>query len=177
MKLLKKTLPITLLILSILFIGSSCDGNDNNNEPEVQACDQSGLYYQLDGGNEVYLPQTTDNVNIVFLDQNTGNSTGDFLMVHELPNGYLFQSSATDIGQMSSQPALSALDLANNEQSKLDILNLWSNTDTVTITFKCTQMETQVNGNVQYTFEGDYTSAGTQHHITGKLCVKIDEIR
>ncbi len=175
MKTLKHILPITLLIISILFIGSSCNGDDNNDEPGIQPCDQLGLHYELDGAAEIYLPQTTDNINIVYLDRNTGNTTGDFLMVHQLGNGYVFQSSATDVDQTSSQS--DASDLANNEGAKLDIATLWSNTDTVTIDFKCTQMQTQVGGNVQYIFEGDYTSAGTQHHIKGKLCVKIDEIR
>ena len=96
-------------------------------------------------------------------------------MVHQLSNGYLFQSHATTIGQVSTHD----VDVSSNSgTSKLDIAGLWSNTNTVTINYTCKRLDTQVNGTIYYTFEGNFIDTqNITHTIEGHICVLIDEVR
>jgi len=169
---LNKIIPITILFVSILLIGISCNGNDND-EPELPECNQRGLHYKIDGGQEVFLPSDNLSGNINYYEhQNTG--VGNLLMVHQLGNGYLFQSSATDIGQTSTHN----IDVTTVESSKLDVFGLWSNTDNVNITYRCDELQDQVNGDVYYSFTGTFQSGSDPvKQIEGYLCVKIHEIR
>jgi len=168
MKILKKILPIILLSVAITLIGTSCN-DDGNNDNKKYSCDNEGLYYTLDGGSEVYLPSTYSGGATNFYTQSTSSLT-----VHQMPNGYLFQSSATDIDQVSGHN----IDVTSSPSSKLDIFSLWSNTDTVNITYTCKRLDQQINGTAYYTFTGTYTdSQNNTHTIEGYLCVKLDEIR
>jgi hypothetical protein len=132
------------------------------------SCDDEGLYYSVDGGAEVYLPSTHDNVNTNFLENNNANLT-----VHQLANGFFFFSKATTEGQTSDHDR----DLANGT-SELSIFSLWSYANTVTILYTCQRNDEQIWGTVYYTFTGSYIDdQNNSHTIDGHLCVLLDEIR
>jgi len=181
MKTLKTILPIALLLFAVITIGPSCGGDlSENPKPTPDNCTEKGLYYTVDDGQEVYVAQTINVPNVVF-SHNTSNNTGLFLMANQSigNNPFIFQSSATDINQASLQ---TLDDLAIVEGSNLEIFSLWSSNtdlepDVVNINFKCTKFENELNGKVQYTFNGNYTSETVTHHIEGRLCLTIDEIR
>jgi hypothetical protein len=163
---LNKILSILFFVFIISSVNIGCDGNDN--EPELPKCTQQGLHYRIDGGQEIFLPSNNQGININYLEN------GNYLMVHQLGNGFIFQSNETDVGQTSTHNN----DLTIAGSSKLDIPNLWSNTDTVNITYRCDELNSQVDGDVYYSFSGTFQS-GTdpQKEIEGYICVKIHEIR
>lgn len=164
---MKNIFPVILLAISILLIGNSCNENNDDSQNKY-SCDTEGLYYTVDDGQEVFLASTHDDVNTNFLENNNS-----FLMVHQLANGFLFQSRATTIGQTSTQDVN-----VSNGTSKLDIFSLWSNTDAVNINYTCQRNDAQINGTVYYTFTGNYTdSQNNTHTIEGYLCILLDEIR
>jgi len=132
-------------------------------------CDNHGLYYSVNGGQEVFLPSSHDLINTNFTENNNS-----FLTIHQLGNGFFFRSSATNIGQTSDHD----MDPTINGKSKLDIFSLWSNTSTVNITYTCQRNDAVLYGTVYYTFTGTFTdNQNNTNNIEGHLCVLLDEIR
>jgi len=156
-----------ILLFAILF--SSCNNDDDN---IVETCTNHGLFYTLDTNTEVYLPQGGTNVSdTVYTESNTG--TGDSVIVHELANGFIFQSSATDINQTSMYNT----ELSTLEVSQLYINGVLSNPQSSNITFTCLVNDGVVGGTIRYSFSGTFTSdTNVQHTIEGQVCALIETL-
>lgn len=167
---LRTFIPVAIAFLTMSIM---CGGGNDPEPGNEYTCDTPGLYYRVDNGQEVFLPQGDGAALLVYYEHRS-QDPGNFLMVHQLSNGYIFQSSATDVPQTSYQ--VSTPDIT--EGSKLDIVSLWNNQSPVSIEFKCRRLDDQQGGQVYYDFNGTFDDTqGVQHNIEGHLCVKIDEIR
>ncbi len=167
---LKFFIPVAIAFLTM---GSMCQPEPEPEPGNEYSCDASGLYYRVDNGQEVFLPQGTGAALMVYYEHRS-QSPGNFLMVHQLGNGYIFQSSATDVNQTSAQVSMPDI----TEGSKLDIVSLWNNQSPVSLQFVCKRLDDQQGGRVYYEFSGTFDDdQSVQHTIEGHLCVKIDEIR
>jgi len=162
---MKKTINF-ILILIILTSSLSCNNDDDG---AIETCTAHGLFYTLDTNPEVYMPQGgTDASNTVFTQFNTG--TGDSVIVHEIANGFLFQSSATDVNQTSTY----STELSTLEVSQLFISGVISSPQSSNITFTCLVNDAVVGGTIRYSFTGSFTSdSNVQHTISGEVCALI----
>jgi len=158
---------ISLFLLLILLTGSwSCNNDDDGT---IETCTNHGLFYTLDTNTEVYIAQGgTNTSSTVYTQLNTG--TGDSVMIHELANGFIFQSSATDLNQTSVYNT----ELSTLEVSQLFINGVLSNPQNSNITFTCLVNDTIVGGTIRYSFSGTFTSdTNVQHTINGQVCALI----
>lgn len=158
----------SILILIILSLFTSCNNDDDN---IIETCTQHGLFYTLDSGTEVYLPQGGNVTSNTIYTQSSTNP-GDVILVHELGNGYLFQSSSTTINQTSQYNS----DVNNVEGSQLVIGSILSSPDLVDINFVCLVNDGVVGGTIRYTFSGTYTENSTSHSISGQVCAIIETL-
>lgn len=157
-----------ILIFVALLLLISCNNDDDNT---IDTCTDYGLFYTLDSGTEVYLPQGGHSLSTtVYTQSSTG--LGDVVLVHELGNGYLFQSSATTINQTSQYNS----DVNNVEGSQLVIGNILSAPNPVDINFVCLVNDGVVGGTIRYSFSGTYTENSTNHTISGQVCAIIDSL-
>ncbi|WP_397363107.1 hypothetical protein [Olleya sp. R77988] len=156
-----------LIVVLVLF--TSCNNDDDNT---VETCTNHGLFYTLDTNAEVYLPQGgTNSSATVYTQSNTG--TEDSVIVHELENNFLFQSSATDLNQTSMFDS----DIASSEASHLFINNVLSSPIATDITFSCIVNDAVVGGTIRYVFSGTFTSStNVQHTIEGQVCAIIETL-
>lgn len=163
-----KKRTLSLIVLSLL-IFSSCNNNDDDNT--IETCSQHGLFYTLDSGSEVYLPQGGNSSSNTIYTQSSTNP-GDVVLVHELGNGYLFQSSATTINQTSIYSST----VNTEEGSQLVIGNILSSPNPVDLNFVCLVNDGVVGGTIRYTFSGTFTENNTNHTISGQICAIIDSL-
>jgi len=161
-----KAIIFTFLVITLF---TSCDNDDDN---AIETCTNHGLFYTLDTDAEVYLPQGGFGMSTTIYTE-SAIGTGDNVMVHELENNYIFQSSALDVNQTS----LFNSDISSSEASHLYINGVLSNPQSVNITFTCLVNEGVVGGTIRYSFVGTFTSnMNIQHTIEGEVCVIIETI-
>jgi|GEM_PF-5163129 len=157
---------LLILFCSILFV--SCNNDDDN---DVNTSNRYGLIYTIDSGAEVYLPQGGNSAsNTIYTLSVT--SLGNLILVHELGNGFLFQSSSTDVNQTSSYNSNASV----SEGTQLVIGGVLENPNPVDITFVCLVNEAVVGGLIRYGFTGTYTEYGVNHTITGEVSALIDRV-
>lgn len=150
----------------LLCITTSCNNDDDGT---IETCTDHGLFYTLDVNSEVYITQGGTNASsTIYTQSNTG--TGDSVIVHELANGFIFQSSATDANQTS----IYSTDLSTLEVSQLFINGVLSNPQNSNITFICLVNDAVVGGTIRYSFSGTFMSdTNVKHTIEGEICALI----
>ena len=164
--LLKNGLPILFLVISILFIGSSC----NNDETPVEPC----------GGNE-FLNYTIDNGTTVNLDAWTAKiliaqgEDDDAFDIWDDDDFYIHSSSTQEGTYQYVVDYHSESGFNLFIPGVIDPFNV--GTTNILITFTITQTAAKIDDCIEISFTGSYTdSEGQNHTISGEIQVALDII-
>lgn len=156
MKTLKNILPISLLILAVLMIGSSC----GDPIPDTNEC-EDGIHYKLDGNLMSFSNVTAEIHNDAVI--------GKFYDIWTDDNGgFYYHSTITETGEHAPY----ASDWFTTE----DVGNIifLNNKENVQVTFTIDDGANAVGEHVEISFSGSYVESGTTHQITeGKICTSI----
>lgn len=157
---------LLILFFSVLFV--ACNNDDDN---DINTTNRYGLSYTIDSGAEVYLPQGGNSASYTIYTLNV-TSPGNVILLHELGNGFLFQSSSTAINQTSLYNSNASV----SEGTQLVIGGVLESPNPVDISFVCLVNEAVAGGLIRYGFTGTYTENGVNHTITGEVSALIDTI-
>ncbi|HFX17916.1 MAG TPA: hypothetical protein ENK64_02085 [Flavobacteriales bacterium] len=163
-KLVTTILPISLLLIAIVIIGSSCNGEPVEDDPQ-ETCD-SGISYKIDGNLVSF-----DNDQVTAEIHNDA-AIGKFYDIWtDQGNGFYFHSTITETGETCgyARDWFTVDDVAN--------ITFLNDKDNVDMTFKVEQGANDVGDHVKITFHGSYLKNGTVYQITeGVICTSIDAV-
>ena len=163
--LINRVIPIFLLLAAIIFIGSSCNGDDNT---PVEPCGgDEFLTYTIDNGTPVSLDAWTAKI---LIDQ---GADGDAFDIWDDDDFYI-HSSSTEEGTYQY-----IVDYHNESgfslfiPSVIDPFNV--GTSDISITFIIEQSASEIDDCIEISFSGTYTDGdGQTHTISGVIHVALD---
>lgn len=157
----KTGIPLILLIIATLTIGTSCSGSDDT---PGNVCN-SGISYKLDG-NLVSFQNS-----LITAEIHNDAAIGKFYDIWTDENsGFYYHSTITEYGETTS--------FTTNWFDISDTANIifLNNETNVNVTFTIEEGANAVGDDVKITFSGTYDdSNGVNHAITeGEICTTID---